>query len=120
MTYRVVVTREDHAWLADLPEMQGAHTESPATLGMLDLYCREVATLMDDDTDIAMDECEFQWELHLSDDDLVDAIAQQRGVPRTDVLARGWSLADVAALLSAPVERVTQVPPPTANVRAVR
>jgi hypothetical protein len=54
---------------------------------MLDLYCREVATLMDDGTDMALDDCEFQWELHLSDGDLVDAIAQQRNVPRTDVLA---------------------------------
>jgi hypothetical protein len=50
--------------------------------------------------------------LELTSDDLVDALAQDRGVPRTEVLARGWSLADVAAVLKAPVERVTHAPPP--------
>lgn len=111
MTYRVVVWREEDAWLADLPDVQGAHTYSPTTLGMLDTYCREVTVLAAELPDDAETGLEFAWELHLSDEDLVDAIAQQRGVPRTEVIARGWSLADVAALLNAPPDRVVLVPP---------
>jgi hypothetical protein len=114
----VTVTREDGAWLADV-DLDGAFTESDDLPG-LDTYCREVTVLMDDLPESAMPDCEFAWELHLSDDDLVDAIAQQRGVPRTDVLARGWSLADVAALLNAPAERVTQVTPPAVPARIAR
>jgi hypothetical protein len=118
MTYRVVVTREDGAWLGDVPGMQGAHTFSPTTLAMLDTYMREV-TIDDDLPDEAMADLEFEWVLEMSHDDLVDGLAQDRGVPRTEVLARGWSLADVAAILKVPVERVTHVPPPTAT-RAAR
>jgi hypothetical protein len=110
MTYRVVVTREDGAWLADVPEVQGAHTCTETTLGSLDTYVREV-TIDDDLPDEAMADLEFAWVLEMSDDDLVDALAQDRGVPRTEILARGWSLADVAAVLKAPVERITHTPP---------
>jgi hypothetical protein len=114
MTYRVVVTREDDAWLGDVPGMQGAHTFSPTTLAMLDTYMREV-TIDDDLPDEAMADLEFAWVLEMSDDDLVDALAQDRGVPRTEIVARGWSLTDLAAILKVPVERVTHVPPPRAS-----
>jgi predicted RNase H-like HicB family nuclease len=119
MTYRVIVNREDGGWLVDIPDAAGAFTESE-DLPSLDQYCREVAALALDLPDEAMPGFEFEWVLEVTDDDLVDAIAQQRGVPRTDVLARGWSLADVAGLLNAPVERVTHVPPPAANARVAR
>ena len=108
MTYLVTVTREEGVWLASLGA--GGHTESDDLPG-LDKYCREVAVLVDDLPSAAMPTLVFRWELHLSDDDLVDAIAQQRGMPRTEVIARGWSLADVAALLNAPPDRVVQVRP---------
>jgi hypothetical protein len=117
MRCRVVVTREDDAWLANT-DVQGAFTESDDLAG-LDGYCREVVTLMEDLPDSAMPDCEFDWVLELTDDDLVDALAQDRGVPRTEILARGWSLADVAAVLKAPVERVTHTPPPH-KARAAR
>jgi hypothetical protein len=74
---------------------------------------REV-TIDDDLPDEAMADLEFAWVLEMSDDDLVDALAQDRGVPRTEILARGWSLTDLAAILKVPVERVTHVPPPRA------
>jgi predicted RNase H-like HicB family nuclease len=39
--YRVVVTREDSHWLADVPELQGAHTYA-RSLPTLDQAVREV------------------------------------------------------------------------------
>jgi hypothetical protein len=110
MTYHVEVVREDDAWLVDIPDAQGAFTDSD-DLGMLDTYCREVVVLAEELSESAMPGLEFDWVLRVTDDDLVDALAQDRGVPRTEILARGWSLADVAAVLKAPVERVHHVPP---------
>lgn len=110
MRYRVVVTREDGAWLASAPDVPGAHTESDDLPG-LDTYVREVVTLASDLPESAMPGCEFEWVFGVPDDDLVDAVAEARGASRAEVLAKGWSLADVAALLNVPVERVTHVPP---------
>jgi hypothetical protein len=116
MTYRVEVVREDDAWLVDIPDAHGAFTESDDLAG-LDTYCREVVVLAEELPSTAMRGLEFEWVLQVTSDDLVDALAQDRGVPRTEILARGWSLADVAAVLRAPVERVTHTPPPrTARV----
>jgi len=97
--YRVVVTWEDGAWLADFPEVQGAHTYSPYGLAKLDLYCREVATLMEDLPESAMPDCEFDWVFEVSHADM------------TKGLGKGWTMAQVAALLNVPVERVTHAPP---------
>ncbi len=116
MTYHVFVVREDDAWLVDIPDAQGAFTDSD-DLAMLDTYCREVVVLAEELPSSAKPDLEFDWVLEVTSDDLVDALAQDRGVPRTEVLARGWSLADIAAVLKAPVERVTHTPPPrTARV----
>ena len=43
-TYRVVVTREDTAWLASGPEVQGAHTWARSLPG-LERYVREAIAL---------------------------------------------------------------------------
>lgn len=48
--YRVVVTREDDAWLADVPELPGAHTYA-RTLPALDQAVREVVVLAADRPD---------------------------------------------------------------------
>lgn len=46
-TYRVVVTREDGRWLADVPDVPGAHTWANS-LNALRKAVREVIALMDD------------------------------------------------------------------------
>ena len=47
MTYEVVVTREGDKWLADVPEVRGAHTYAKSLDG-LERSAREVIELMDD------------------------------------------------------------------------
>ena len=42
--YRVVVTREDGSWLADVPGLEGAHTYA-RSLPALDRAVREVVVL---------------------------------------------------------------------------
>ncbi|MGI9000343.1 MAG: type II toxin-antitoxin system HicB family antitoxin [Pseudonocardia sp.] len=48
--YEVVVTREDTYWLADIPELEGAHTYA-RTLTGLDRAVREVIVLAADRPD---------------------------------------------------------------------
>jgi hypothetical protein len=52
-TYRVVVTRENGHWLADVPALQGAHTYA-RSLPALDQAVREVVVLAADLPDEAM------------------------------------------------------------------
>jgi hypothetical protein len=106
----MVVTREDGAWLASAAGVAGAHTESD-DVRSLDRYAREVCTLADGAGEHAMADCEFEWVFEVSDADLAAAAAEARGVSVAEVLAQGWSLADVAALLDVPATRVTHVPP---------
>jgi len=47
MTYRVVVTREGDDWLADVPEVEGAHTWARSLEGLMKSV-REVIVLMSD------------------------------------------------------------------------
>src|ERR1035437_10516867 len=53
VTYRVVVTREDGHWLADVPGLAGAHTYA-RSLPALDQAVREVVVLAADLADEAM------------------------------------------------------------------
>jgi hypothetical protein len=98
MTYRVIVTWEDGNWLADVPEVQGAHTYSPYGLAKLDTYVREV-TIDDDLPDEAMADLQFEWVFEVSHADM------------TKGLGKGWTMAQVAALLNVPEDRVAHVPP---------
>jgi hypothetical protein len=52
-TYRVIITREDGLWLADVPSLQGAHTYA-RSLPALDQAVREVVVLAADLPDDAM------------------------------------------------------------------
>ena len=99
MTYRVVVEWEDGAWLAEVPECQGAHTFSPYGLAKLDTYVREVVVLAEELPDDADASLEFEWVFEVSHADM------------TKGLGKGWTLAQVAALLNVPEERVAHVPP---------
>ena len=60
-TYDVVVIREDDAWLADVPELPGAHTYAGSLAG-LDRSVREVVVLMADLPDDALDTVQLAYE----------------------------------------------------------
>jgi hypothetical protein len=123
--YRVVVTREDDMWLADLPELAGAHTFA-RTLPALDKMVREVVVLAADLPDDAMDGLDLDWEFHTGDRALDRETAEIRALRSeaeelrakatrcTDVvarklIARGTSVRDAAVLLGVSPQRVSQV-----------
>ena len=74
-TYRVVVTREDGHWLADVPSLEGAHTFA-RSLPTLDQAVREVVVLADDLPDEAMPVLVLNYEYHTGDASL-DVTAQE-------------------------------------------
>lgn len=59
-TYEVVVTREDGAWLADVPTVPGAHTYARSLTALTEAV-REVVILMDDLDDDAQPD--LAWRL---------------------------------------------------------
>src|SRR4029077_15396020 len=67
--FRVVVTREDGRWLADVPELQGAHTYA-RSLPTLDQAVREVIVLAADLPDEAMPELVLDYDYHTGDPEL--------------------------------------------------
>ena len=71
--FRVVVTREDGQWLADVPELYGAHTYA-RSLPSLDQAVREVVVLAADLPDEAMPELVLDYDYHTGDPEL-DATA---------------------------------------------
>src|SRR4029077_1411180 len=73
--FRVVVTREDGRWLADVPELQGAHTYA-RSLPALDQAVREVVVLAADLPDEAMPGLVLEYEYHTGDSSL-DRTAQE-------------------------------------------
>jgi predicted RNase H-like HicB family nuclease len=124
-TYRVVVTREDGHWLADLPELQGAHTYA-RSLPALDQAVREVIVLAADLPDEAMPELAIDYDYHTGDpeldstalevrrlrrqaDELAAAAAVRTGQAAAKLVARGLSVRDVAALLGISPQRVSQL-----------
>ena len=59
-SYKVVVTRENDHWLADVPELSGAHTYA-RDLSSLHQAVREVIVLAADLPDDAMPEIELEY-----------------------------------------------------------
>jgi predicted RNase H-like HicB family nuclease len=123
--YRVAVTREDGQWLADVPELQGAHTYA-RSLPTLDQAVREVIVLADELPDEAMPELLIDYEYHTGDpdldvaavevrrlrreaDELAAAAAARTGQAAARLVARGLSVRDVAALLGISPQRVSQL-----------
>ena len=123
--FRVVVTREDGRWLADVPELQGAHTYA-RSLPSLDQAVREVVVLAADLPDEAMSGLVLDYDYHTGDpeldatalqvrnlrrqaDDLAATAAARTSQVATQLVARGLSVRDVAALLGISPQRVSQL-----------
>ena len=123
--YRVVVTREDGNWLADVPELQGSHTFA-RNLPTLDHAVREVIVLASDLPDSAMPELILDYDYHTGDseldstasevrhlrrqaDELVATAAARTGQAAAKLVAKGLSVRDVAALLGISPQRVSQL-----------
>jgi hypothetical protein len=123
--FRVVVTREDGQWLANVPELQGAHTYA-RSLPSLDQAVREVVVVAADLPDEAMPELVLDYDYHTGDpqldatalevrrlrrqaDDLAATAAARTGRAAAQLVARGLSVRDVAALLGISPQRVSQL-----------
>jgi hypothetical protein len=123
--YRVVVTREDPHWLADVPELQGAHTYA-RSLPTLDQAVREVIVLAADLPDEAMPELVLDYDYHTGDpeldttalevrrlrqqaDELAATATARTGQAAARLVARGLSVRDAAALLGVSPQRVSQL-----------
>lgn len=125
MSYRVVVTREDGAWLADVPELDGAHTWA-RSLPALDRGVREVIVLAADLPDEAMAGLDVDYEYHTGDAVIDTQTAELRTRRRelrqlnanvteqterlaTTLVASGYSVRDAAALTGVSYQRVSQL-----------
>lgn len=123
--YRVVVTREDSHWLADVPELQGAHTYA-RSLPTLDQAVREVIVLAADLPDEAVPELILDYDYHTGDpelditalevrrlrqqaDELAATATARTGQAAAKLVARGLSVRDAAALLGVSPQRVSQL-----------
>jgi len=120
--YEVIVTREDGAWLADVPEVVGAHTFA-RTLTALCKSVREVIILMDDLPDDA--EVVISFRFDVADETVAEAarLGQERralaareadlmaGTARSvgNLIERGYSVRDAALLLNITAGRVSQL-----------
>ena len=124
-TFRVVVTREDGQWLADVPGLSGAHTYA-RSLPSLDQAVREVVVLAADLPDEAMPELVLDYDYHTGDpdldatalevrrlrrqaDDLAATAAARTSQVAAQLVTRGLSVRDVAALLGISPQRVSQL-----------
>ena len=128
MKYRVVVTREDKNWLANVPEVHGAHTWARSLTG-LDRYVREAIALVLDLPPKAEKGLDLELEFHTGDDDFDSALAEVRQerqrlataeralADRTAILAETLvrqhrvSVRDAARLLDLSPQRISQLVP---------
>lgn len=124
-TYRVIITRDDDHWLADVPSLQGAHTYA-RSLPKLDQAVREVVVLAADLPDDAMPDLVLEFEYHTGDasldattreirqlrrhaEEMAAAAATRTSEAAAELVARGMSVRDVAALLGISPQRVSQL-----------
>jgi hypothetical protein len=124
-SYRVIVTREDNHWLADVPELQGAHTDA-RSLPTLDQAVREVIVLTADLPDHVMPELLIDYDYHTGDPELDTTAVEVRrlrrqadelaaaATARTEqatirLVASGLSVRDAAAMLGISPQRVSQL-----------
>jgi predicted RNase H-like HicB family nuclease len=124
-SYRVVVTREDGHWLADVPALQGAHTFA-RSLPALDQAVREVVVLAAGLPDEDMPGLVLEFDYRTGDpeldstalevrrlrrqaDELAAAASARTGEVAAQLVARGLSVRDVASLLGISPQRVSQL-----------
>ncbi|WP_239377413.1 MULTISPECIES: type II toxin-antitoxin system HicB family antitoxin [unclassified Frankia] len=120
--YRVNITRERDAWLADVPDVPGAHTFA-RSLSTLQRSVREVIALMTDRADDALDVFDLDVRYEIGDSSTAVTAARQaraeaeraehasasairRAVAR---LPTSLSVRDIAELLGISHQRVSQV-----------
>lgn len=125
--YRVVVTREDDAWLADVPDLPGAHTWG-RSLAALHRSVREVIALVEDLPEGAEDDLDVVFDYQLGEPDVGERAAALRKLRERierderklaegtaaaveELTRAGYSVRDVAALLSISPQRVSQIQP---------
>jgi len=123
--YQVIVTREGSAWLADIPELEGAHTYAQ-TLPALDRAVREAVVLADDRPDEDMPALRLAYDYRTGDPAVDVTAAEVRilrekanqlaeaATVRTSAAARllvhqGFSVRDAAAILGISPQRVSQL-----------
>lgn len=124
-TYRVIVTREGSDWLADVPDLSGAHTFARSLAG-LDRSVREVVVLAADLPDEAMDSLQLDFRyrtgnsavdtaavevrtLRAEADSLVAEATQRTTESAQELAAQGFSVRDIAAILGISPQRVSQI-----------
>ena len=119
-TYRVVVTREDGNWLADVPELEGAHTYA-RSLPSLDKAVREVIVLAADLPDEAMPGLVLDYEYRTGDPRIDQDAARVRRLRAQlaevealtalsiRALTPELSVRDAGALLGVSPQRVSQI-----------
>jgi predicted RNase H-like HicB family nuclease len=121
-TYRVDVTRERDAWLADVPEVPGVHTFT-RSLSQLQRAVREAIIVMTDRPDDALND--FDLDIHYDIGDGLSAVEKARQAREAaeaaeresaaairDAVARlpaAMSIRDIATLLGISYQRVSQV-----------
>lgn len=133
MSYDVIVTREDGAWLADVPSVPGAHTFARSLAGLVESV-REVIVLMADLPDDDQPNVSLTFDVA---DPLIGEAAElgrtrqalaERETAVRDATVRtarsltsaGYSVRDTAVLLAMTPGRVSQVAKPDARPRSVR
>jgi predicted RNase H-like HicB family nuclease/DNA-binding CsgD family transcriptional regulator len=121
----VIITRDDGHWLADVPSLRGAHTYA-RSLSALHQAVREVVVLAADLPDEAIPGLALEFEYHTGDarldattrevrllrrqaDEIAAAATARTGEAAAELVARGMSVRDVAALLGISPQRVSQL-----------
>lgn len=124
-TYRVVVTREDGHWLADVPALDGAHTYARSLAG-LDRSVREVIVLAADLPDDAMTGLRVDYEFRTGDpavdsvaadvrtlraqaDQLAATASRRTAEAARQLVGHGLSVRDTAVALGISPQRVSQL-----------
>jgi hypothetical protein len=126
VTFRVVVTREGDSWLADVPDVEGAHTWA-RNLPALDQAVREVIALAEDLPDGAEDGLAIDYDYRTGDVEIDRTTADLRAsrarieaesrrleastAAAARRLAKTLSVRDTATLLGVSPQRISQLAP---------